>query len=172
MQQLFTLYKSFGSGGKIKVMKGYKKKTDHKDLFAIARYFAEKGETVQITTDIHFKDEKYNHIFGKLEGTIYYHKCPDLIINGKFYEYENYTPPFKKNKISNMISKGLKQSSQIIINNNKGANHRFIRRNIYNRAVIENQNIVEIWIYEKGKVYLLYKNNRELTNSLLLVAEP
>jgi hypothetical protein len=71
-----------------------------------------------------------------------------------------------------MISKGLKQSSRIIINNNKGANHRFIRRNIYNRAVIENQNIAEIWIYEKGNVHLLYKNNRELTNSLLLVAEP
>jgi hypothetical protein len=55
MQQLFTLYKSFRSGGKIKVMKGYKKKTDHKDLFAIARYFAEKGETIQITTDIHLR---------------------------------------------------------------------------------------------------------------------
>ena len=56
-----------------------------------------------------------------------------------------------------MTSKGLKQSSRIIINNNKGASHRIIRRNIYNRAVLEKQNIDEVWIYEKGKVYLLYK---------------
>jgi hypothetical protein len=57
----------------------------------------------------------------------------------------------------NMISKGAKQSSRIIINNNKGANHRLIRRNIYNRAVLEKQNIEEVWIYEKGKTYLIYK---------------
>ncbi|GHT88215.1 hypothetical protein FACS189474_3050 [Bacteroidia bacterium] len=56
-----------------------------------------------------------------------------------------------------MISKGLKQSSRIIINNNKGANHRLIKRNIYNRIYIEQQEIDEVWIYEKGKVHLLYK---------------
>jgi hypothetical protein len=28
----------------------------------------------------------------------YERKCPDLIINGQYYEYENYRPPFKKEK--------------------------------------------------------------------------
>jgi hypothetical protein len=31
---------------------------------------------VQITTDIHFKDEKYNQAFGTLNGTKYERKCP------------------------------------------------------------------------------------------------
>jgi hypothetical protein len=156
-QQLFRLYKNFVSGGKIEIMEGYIKKSDHRDLFAIARYFAEKGDRVQITTNIHFKDEKYKEVFGELNGTKYERKCPDLIINGKYYEYESYTPPFKKGKISNMISKGLKQSSRIIINNNKGASDRYIKRNIYERLKSRNfrQDIDEVWLYEKGKVKLL-----------------
>jgi hypothetical protein len=51
---------------------------------------------------------------------------PDLLIDGKFYEVENYKPPFKKEKISNMINKGSGQSSRIIISNNKGASDRYI----------------------------------------------
>jgi hypothetical protein len=157
-QQLFTTYKDFGnSGGQIKIMEGYTKKYDHKDLFAIARIFAEKGDKVQITTDIHFKDKKYKEVFGGLNGTPYERKCPDLIINGKFYEYESYEPPFGKNKISNMISKGLKQSSRIIINNNKGGKDMYIGRNIHNRVINEKQHIDEVWLYEKGKVRLIYK---------------
>jgi len=156
-QQLFNLYKSFNGVGKIEIMNGYEKKADHNDLFSISRFFAKKGNEVKITTNVHFKDEKYTEVFGRLRGSKYDRKCPDLIINGEFYEYENYVPPFKKEKISNMLSKGLKQSSRIIINNNKGANHRIIRRNIYNRTVMEKQNIDEVWIYEKGKVLLIYK---------------
>ncbi|MDR0680989.1 MAG: hypothetical protein LBG15_03940, partial [Dysgonamonadaceae bacterium] len=102
-RQLFSLYKEFVSGGKIEIINGYAKKSDHKDLLAVSRYFAEKGDNVQITTAIHFKDEKYKEVFGKLNGTGYERKCPDLIINGKYYEYESYTPPFKKEKISHMI---------------------------------------------------------------------
>ena len=112
---------------------------------------------VIITSAIHFKDEKYKEVFGELIGTKYDRKCPDLIINGKFYEYERYNPPFKKEKISNMISKGIKQSSMVIINNNKGSSHRIIKRNIYNRVVLEKQNIEEVWVYEKGELVLVYK---------------
>jgi hypothetical protein len=58
-QQLFSLQKEFAGGGKIEIMEGYTKQSDHRDLFAIARYFAEKGDRVQITTNVHFRDEKY-----------------------------------------------------------------------------------------------------------------
>jgi hypothetical protein len=92
-----------------------------------------------------------------LIGTKYDRKCPDLIINGKFYEYESYKPPFKIEKISNMLSRGLKQSSCIIINNNKGDIHRNIKKNIHNRITNEKQDIDEVWVYEKGEVFLLYK---------------
>ena len=151
------MYKKFKNGGNIEIVEKYRKKDDHKDLLSISRFFAKNGDSVKITTDIHFKDNRYMEVFGAIIGTKYERKCPDLIINGKFYEYENYTPPFKREKISNMLSRGVKQSSRIIINNNKGASHRIIRRNIYNRVVIEKQDIDEVWIYEKGEVFLLYK---------------
>jgi hypothetical protein len=158
-RQLFSLQKEFAGGGKIEIMEGYIQKSDHKDLSAIARNFAEKGDKVQITTDVHFRDEKYKEVFGRLDGTPYEHKCPDLIVNGKFYEYEGFVSPFKKRKLANMISHGTKQSSRIIINNNKGCSDRYILTNIHNRLRDKKfkTNIDEVWVYEKGKVRLLYK---------------
>ena len=156
-QPLFQLYKTFRNGGKIEIMKGYVKMKDHNHLFSIARFFAERGCQVQITTSIHFKDEIYTEVFGRLIGTKYERKCPDLIINGNYYEYESFMPPFRKEKISNMMSKGLKQASRIIINNNKGIIHRNIKKNIHNRIRNEKQEIDEVWVYEKGQLILLYK---------------
>ncbi|GHT54476.1 hypothetical protein AGMMS49982_19240 [Bacteroidia bacterium] len=94
-------------------------------------------------------------------GTIYERKCPDLIIDGEFYEYESYEPPFKKEKLSNMLSQGLKQSSRIIINNEQGADDYVILQNIHNRFFYEKQNIDEVWLFENGIVRLLYTKRRE-----------
>ena len=150
------MYKKFRNSGEIEIIEGYKKKSDHKDLISISREFAKNGDNVKITTDIHFKNEKYMEVFGELIGTKYERKCPDLIINGKFYEYENYTPPFKRDKLYRMFSRGLSQSSRIIINNNKGATHRYIKNAIGNRIRL-GQEIDEVWVYEKGNNILLYK---------------
>ena len=79
-----------------------------------------------------------------------------IIIFGKFYEFENYTPPFKKIKISHMLSNGLKQSSYIIINNSKGASDRYVKRLIYER-INNNIHVDEVWLYEKGKLRILLK---------------
>jgi hypothetical protein len=113
---------------------------------------------VQITTDIHYKDPKYKQIFGQLMGTIYERKCPDLIIEGEFYEYESSIPPFRKRKIANMISHGTKQSSRIIIKNTKGCSDRYILNNLTNRIYDKNfqYNFDEVWLYEKGKIRLLF----------------
>ncbi|GHT03494.1 hypothetical protein FACS189440_12450 [Bacteroidia bacterium] len=149
----FNLYKEFNNGGCIEIINGYIKKSDHKDLLSISRSFAIKGKKVQITTEIHYKDEKYEQIFGTLTETIYARKCPDLIIDGKFYEYESFIPPFNKGKIAHMISKGTKQSSRIIINNTKGCSDRYILNNIGNRLHDKSfKNVIEeVWVYEKGK---------------------
>ncbi|GHT69793.1 hypothetical protein FACS189452_10550 [Bacteroidia bacterium] len=155
--QYFSPLKSFPNGGLIEIIDGYIKKSDHDDLIAIAHFFAQQGKIVQIPTDIHFKNELYRHIFGKLMGTIYERRCPDLIIDGEFYEYESYVPPFKKEKIFHMISKGLQQSSRIIINNDSGADDNFILQNIHNRVFYEKQNVEEVWLFEKGKIRLFFK---------------
>jgi hypothetical protein len=155
----FRILNEFSNGGRIELIDGYKTVNDYTDLKTIARDFAMKGHKAQITTSIHYKDEKYKQIFGKLIGTKYERKCPDLIIDGKFYEYESFVPPFNKNKISHMISDGARQSQRIIINNNKGCSDRYIFKNIHNRFRDRTfkYNIDEIWLYEKGSVRLLFK---------------
>ena len=150
------MYKKFKSGGKIEIIDGYRKKADHRDLVSIAGFFAKQGGNVKITTDIHFKDARYREVFGGLIGTKYERKCPDLIIDGKFYEYESFMPPFSKSKIKNMLKHGIVQSNNIILNNNKGASDRYIVKLIHQRIRLR-QDINEVWLYEKGKTRLLYK---------------
>jgi hypothetical protein len=81
------------------------------------------------------------------------------VMDGEFCEFESYTPPFNGNKILHMLSKGLKQSSRRIINNNKGASDKRIIANIHKRIRDKNfeHNIDEVWVYEKGRVRLLFK---------------
>ena len=97
-------------------------------------------------------------MFGGLKGTKYERKCPDLIVDGRYYEYEGYTGQWSKRKLKNMLSHGLKQSDRIIINNNKGCSDRYIIQCIKSRILDKsfNYDIKEVWVYEKGKVRRLW----------------
>jgi len=115
-----------------------------------------EGKTVKLNTVVHFKSDEYREIYKSLIGTIYERKCPDLLIDGVFYEFENYTPPFRIRKLSRMLSHGGRQSSRIIINNNKGASDTYLRRYIHSQ-IRQGADFDEVWAYEKGKVRLLFK---------------
>ena len=154
---MFKTYKKYKNGGEVLIPKDINKKaSDYKHLITIANIFAKEGKATKLTPVVHFKSDEYKQIYGSLIGTIYDRKCPDLQIDGIFYEFENYTPPFKKIKISHMLNSGLKQSSRIIINNSKGASDRYVKRLIYDR-INNNIPVEELWIYEKGNVRLLFK---------------
>ena len=156
----FVLYKYFPNGGTVYLMPGLDKSNpDYNDLLSIACFFAKKGKTVQVLAPVHYKDSRYRTLFGSLIGTIYYRKCPDLVIDGKFIEYESYDRPFKSRKISHMIKRGAVQSDRIIIDNNKGASDRFILNMIMKRINDRffQGDILELYVYEKGEVRLLYK---------------
>ena len=56
-----------------------------------------------------------------------------------------------------MIKNGLQQSENIIINNTKGASDKYILKLVNHRVIRQRQDINEIWLYEKGKIRLLYK---------------
>jgi len=157
---MFKTYKQYENGGKVLIHKSINNKgSDYKPLISIANFFAQEGKIVKLNPVVHFKSDEYKQIYKSQIGTIYERKCPDLQIDGLFYEFESYIPPFNKGKISHMLKEGLKQSSRIIINNTKGAADRYIKRLIYDR--INNKtftyNIDEVWIYEKGKLRLLFK---------------
>jgi len=157
LQLDFKTVKTFKNRG---VFKEYisidKTQFDYTIVKNVGIEFARLGKVVETPPVLHFKSPEYVKIYGALEGTKYYRKCPDLIIDGQFYEVENYLPPFNKDKINGMFTKGLKQSSNIIINNTKGASDRYIKKIIYQRIRL-GQDVNEVWLYEKGKIRLFYK---------------
>ena len=139
-----------------------KTNSDYNDLLSIACHFARNGKNVQVLAPIHYKDPRYHEIFGALIGTEYYRKCPDLRIDGEFYEYESYARPFKAKKISHMIKRGAEQSDRIIIDNNKGASDRFIINMVLKRINDKffRKEIQEVNVYEKGGVRRLYHKEK------------
>lgn len=153
----FVLKNTYSNGGKLLIHPNVDKdKADYHPIVNIGQHFAKQGKTVRITPRVHIKSPEYKTIYGGLIGTKYEGKCPDLKIDDKYYEFEGYVKPWRKRKIKNMLSHGLQQSPYIIIDNNKGCSDRFIRSQIINKTT--NNNIKEVWLYEKGKMRIFYKN--------------
>ena len=138
-----------------------KSKPDYKIIFTLASLFAKEGKEVFLLTSCHFKSEEYKVVFGSLTGTKFERKCPDLLVDGKFYEYEGFEKPWNRRKIKNMLAHGLLQSNHIIIDNTMGASDRIIRKDIMARLKIVTT-INELWLYEKGKKRLFFSNGNFL----------
>ena len=85
-------------------------------------------------------------IYGSLKGTPYYGKCPDLSVDGVWYEHEGFTGLKKKRSFRNMCNHGLKQSDRIIIEH-CGLSDGYMLRSIggQRKAGI---NISEVWIHQ------------------------
>lgn len=158
--ELFTIMKAFKGGGSIRLMAGVDKdKPDYKAILTLATLFAKEGHQVKILTSCHFKSQEYQEVFGFLNGTKFERKCPDLLIDGNFYEYEGYERPWNIKKVSRMFTHGLKQSDRIIINNTKGCSDRYLRRQIKDRLNI-GMPITEVWTYEKGNKRLVFSEGK------------
>ena len=154
----YTTKKVYPNGARVVVMNGVETdKSDYKDLLTIARAFARQGEDVTIMERIHYKNPRYQEVFGRLMGTKYEKKCPDLLIGNKLYEYESYQRPWNERKVKNMLKDGLRQSPNIIIDNNGGMSDRKLRRNIMNR-IVQGVKVDEVWLYEKGRVRKFFDN--------------
>ena len=134
-----------------------KKKPDFYKVRKIGEEFARSGNRVIMSIPIHYKDWKYKKVYGTLIGTKYERKCPDLMINGKPYEFEGYVKPWNKKKVGRMIHHGLLQAPNIIIDNSKGCSHRYIKRLIFHR-----NDAKELWVYEKGDNIFLYKKQKAI----------
>jgi len=152
----YTKVKKFSNEGELFTHKlADKSAKDYKFVKSVGLEFARTGAKVRATPRVHFKSDEYKDIYGSLIGTKYERKCPDLLINGKFYEVESFEKPWKKQKVRKMLSHGALQSSRLIIDNTKGCSDRFIRRSIYDRLHVGTI-IEEVWLYEKGKLRKLF----------------
>ena len=154
----FVLYKQYQNGGKIWLMLGIDTNgSDYNDIMAIAECLAESGHEVKVLHAVHYKDPLYREVYGELIGTRYYRKCPDLLVDGKLYEYESYVRPWTKRKLSNMLTNGLRQSERIIIDNREGTSIRQISRAVQSRLNV-NATIGEVLIFNGIDVIFIYKN--------------
>lgn len=131
--------------------------SDYKKLMEIAEYFAQRGSSVILTPKMKRPPEfEYSLYYKSLVGTKYEGKCPDLNIDGKWYEHEGFTSSNPKNAFRNMMRDGLLQSNRLIIDRPE-LTERYMRRSVLGR-IERGEDIKEVWLREKdGSLTLLYK---------------
>ena len=130
---------------------------DYKKLIQIAEHFALKGSNVILTPKMKRPPEfEYSKYYKSLIETKYEGKCPDLNVDGLWYEHEGFISNNPKNAFRNMIKDGLLQSNRLVIDK-PNLTERFMKRGIYNR-INNGEDIEEIWLrYQDGEIKLLFK---------------
>ena len=131
--------------------------SDYDKLYSIAQFFAKNGSEGHLTPKMSRPEKfKYECIYSSLVDTKYEGKCPDLLIDGKWYEHEGFVTTNPKNAFRNMLRDGLRQSCRLIIDRPE-LTMRYMTRSIYNR--LKNGEVIEeVWLLNKdGSIDLLYK---------------
>jgi hypothetical protein len=152
---LFVFYKQYPSGGKIWLMLGLETTgSDYNDILAIANCLADRGHEVKVLHAVHYRDPLYRAVFGELIGTRYYRKCPDLLVDGVFVEYESFKSDQPKNAFRNMLHNGLAQSDNIIIRQ-CNLTDRYMYQQIRGQSQ-KGYSVSNVWIFDGKEVRLLY----------------
>ena len=154
----FRIVATFENGGRVVVHENVSEHdSDYQKLLTVGLFFAKQGRQVALTPKLtRSPNFEYSHIYGSLRGTKYEGKCPDMLIDGEWYEHEGFTSDNPKNAFRNMLTHGLKQASRLIIEAPE-LTDRYMRRIINNRIATK-QEIDEILILEKsGEIRVLYK---------------
>ncbi len=133
---------------------------DYNKLYQIAEYFADKGSVVELAPKMSRSSNfEYESLYYDLIGTKYEGKCPDLKIDGLWYEHEGFVTDNPKTAFRNMLNHGLKQSSRIIINR-PNLTDAFMKR-IIKQRVKDGHDIDEVWIMDDNSIIPLYKKSEE-----------
>lgn len=150
---------TYENGGSLTVYNSIDRTTeDFNRIHCCAEFFAKQGKTVVMTPKLNvtYKNPAYDMIYGTLKGTPYYGKCPDLLVDGIWYEHEGFCGEKPKKSFRNMCNHGLKQSNRIIIED-CGLTDRQMRKSLMER--IKNGIFVEeLWIHRDESYHLFFKN--------------
>lgn len=151
-----SVLKSFKNGGKITVSNLVDSAaSDYADLIKCCTHFAKLGKETELLPRVNVKSPLYKQFFGKLIGTRFEGKCPDLNVGGLFYELEGFDGVDTGNKLTKMFSRGLKQSTRLIIKDNGSTLNHYLK--VINFRIKEGQQIDEVWILrENGKLDQVY----------------
>ena len=148
----------FPNGGKVVVYNVIDHTTgDFQRILSCAKYFAQQGTQVVMPPKLNvtYKNSVYDTIFGTLRGTPYYGKCPDLLVDGVWYEHESYLGNYAKKSFRNMCNRGSKQSARIIVDD-CGLTDGYMLRSVASRLAV-GIDIQEVWVRYDDVLRLLYK---------------
>jgi isopropylmalate/homocitrate/citramalate synthase len=134
--------------------------SDFESLLQICRFFAIQGKhCIILPKSLHRKSQEYQFIFKKLFGSRYEGKCPDLLIDGMFYEHEGHISQNEKKAFRNMMNRGSAQASRIIIEDCNISNS-FMLRSIAGKQKI-GVKIEELWILNQNELKQIYKTEKQ-----------
>ena len=157
----FRVVAVFANGGEVRIHKNVSEHdSDYPKLFTVGLFFAQQGKKVTLTPKLtRSANFEYANIYGSLIGTKYEGKCPDMLIDGEWYEHEGFTSDNPKNAFRNMLTHGLKQASKLIIEA-PDLTDAYMKRVIRQR-IKDGHEITEIWIVNNGQLSVLYKKFEE-----------
>ena len=145
------------NGGEIRISNLVNRKdSDFQSLYEDAMFFAKQGKVASLTPKKRrYTLFEYDCYYSSLKGTPFYGKCPDLNIDGVWYEHEGFTSDNPKRALRNMLNHGLKQCGRLIIDK-PDLTDSYIKRIIGNKISI-NPNIKEVWIkISENEYYRVY----------------
>lgn len=132
-----------------------RKGNDFARVLASAKELAKQGHIADVMPKIDRDEPLYEVLYKHLIGTKYENKNPDLRLNGKhFIEHEGFETTNHLNAFSNMLSRGKKQASNIIIDK-VDLTERYMLTNIKNR-IKEGQIIDNVWMLNGDELVLIF----------------
>ena len=141
--------KEYPNGGKINISNLVNTEgADYERVYKCCDFFAKRGHETTILP--HFssplKNKFYQQLYADLQGTPYWGKCPDFKVRNKFYEHEGHRDA--KNSLPNMLSRGLKQSDCIIIDEGNYTMEHL--KKLIKFRINEGKQISEVWILKES----------------------
>lgn len=137
-------------------------KHDYQNVVDVCKTFVRQGKSCIMTPKLNGveKNPNYPAIYGDLIGTEFEKSCPDIRIGEHWYEHEGYDvlrEGQNKDKFSSLLSRGLKQSNRVILEDCKVTDHWAIEKCI-RPHLLRGRDIEEVWIHSgKGRLRLLWK---------------
>ena len=156
------ILEKYPNGGSVVVYNAVDRYTeDFQRILSCAQFFAKQGKEVILPpkVDVPYKNTAYDKIFSSLKGTSYYGKCPDMCVEGVWYEHEGYKTDNQKHALKNMLKHGLLQSDRIVIED-VCLTERYILDRIKGK-VHEGKLVSEVWIRKGRELVLVYVNTND-----------
>ena len=148
----------YDNGGSVLVYDAIDRTTaDFQRILRCADFFARQGRRVVLPPkmDVPYKNPAYDRIYGSLRGTPYYGKCPDLCVDGVWYEHEGFVHDNPKSNFANMCKRGLRQSDRIIVED-CGLTDGYMLRSIAGQ-IRSGARITEILVHLQDDIRVLYE---------------